>query len=61
MLESSSPVLRRHASDAAQWDRSRFKDRDETIFDGVVAVVVCHTPTREVRVLGNVWHIDTIG
>ncbi len=61
MLQSPSAGMRGRAADAAQWDRSRFKDGDESIVEGVVAVVVGHTPTREVRILGNVWHIDTIG
>ncbi|MHA6194833.1 metallophosphoesterase [Pseudomonas wadenswilerensis] len=44
-----------------QWSRLRLKDENERGVDDLRALLVGHTPLREVRVLGNVWHIDTGG
>jgi len=47
--------------EVCQWSRLRLKDEDERGVDDLRALLVGHTPVREVRVLGNVWHIDTGG
>lgn len=44
-----------------QWSRRRLQQDDASVVQGLRALVVGHTPLREVRVLGNVWHIDTGG
>ena len=43
------------------WDRSRITNGDTRGVTGVRAVVVGHTPLQELTVLGNVYHIDTMG
>lgn len=43
------------------WSRRRVELGDETVVQGVRAVVCGHTPMREPSVLGNVYHIDTGG
>ena len=47
--------------EVCQWSRKRLAAGDETPVEGLRALVVGHTPQREVRVLGNIWHIDTGG
>lgn len=47
--------------EVCQWSRLRLKDENERGVDDLRALLVGHTPVREVRVLGNVWHIDTGG
>lgn len=44
-----------------QWSRRRLKTDDERPIAGLRALIVGHTPLSEVRVLGNIWHIDTGG
>jgi serine/threonine protein phosphatase 1 len=43
------------------WDRVRIESEDRSGVAGVVAVVVGHTPLERPVVLGNVYHIDTMG
>lgn len=50
-----------HLAAMCQWSRRRIHDEDATGVEGVLAVVVGHTPLRQPAVLGNVWHIDTAG
>lgn len=47
--------------DAAQWSRSRIEMMDQSPIEGVVAVVVGHTPMRQSVTLGNTLYIDTMG
>lgn len=47
--------------DAAQWSRNRIQSLDESMVSGVRAVVVGHTPLREMTSLGNTLFIDTMG
>lgn len=44
-----------------QWSRHRLKQRDETGVRDIRAVIVGHTPLRQLKRLGNVYHIDTAG
>ena len=47
--------------DVCQWSRQRLRDEDARGVEGLRALLVGHTPQQTVRVLGNVWHIDTGG
>lgn len=47
--------------EVCQWSRRRLQQDDARGVDGLRALVVGHTPLREVRLLGNVWHLDTGG
>lgn len=47
--------------DAAQWSRTRIGCMDESRIDGVIAVVVGHTPMQRMTSLGNTLFIDTMG
>lgn len=47
--------------DVAMWNRARIENRYMDGVPDVRAVVVGHTPLRQVEVLGNVYHIDTAG
>lgn len=49
------------AQEVCQWSRKRLHDGDERGVDGLRALLVGHTPLAAVRVLGNVWHLDTGG
>ncbi|GGU51938.1 serine/threonine protein phosphatase [Pseudomonas laurentiana] len=49
------------ALDVSQWSRRRLLQNDLTPVAGLRALIVGHTPGQSVRVLGNVWHIDTGG
>lgn len=42
-----------------QWSRTRIDASDQSLVDGVRAVVVGHTPVSRPAILGNVYHIDT--
>ncbi|MBH3429823.1 metallophosphoesterase [Pseudomonas alkylphenolica] len=44
-----------------QWSRHRLQVDDASPIAGLRALIVGHTPLREIRVLGNIWHIDTGG
>lgn len=44
-----------------QWSRRRLQVDDDRPVQGLRALIVGHTPLHEVRVLGNIWHIDTGG
>ena len=46
---------------AAQWARTRISMGDESHIEGVVAVVVGHTPMERMTSLGNTLFIDTMG
>lgn len=56
MLKSS-----RRSRDQTIWDRARIQSLNAEPVANVRAVVVGHTPLEIVRVLGNVYHIDTAG
>ncbi|PSS57836.1 metallophosphoesterase [Pseudomonas sp. BBP2017] len=47
--------------DYCQWSRHRLQVDDDRPIAGLRALIVGHTPLHEVRVLGNIWHIDTGG
>ncbi|QBF26844.1 serine/threonine protein phosphatase [Pseudomonas tructae] len=57
-LEDTPP---KEIQEVCQWSRKRLYAGDDTPIEGLRALIVGHTPQREVRVLGNVWHIDTGG
>lgn len=44
-----------------QWSRRRLQVDDDRAIEGLRALIVGHTPLPEVKVLGNIWHIDTGG
>ncbi|TDF83975.1 metallophosphoesterase [Pseudomonas sp. H9] len=44
-----------------QWSRRRLYEDDDRPIAGLRALIVGHTPLHDVRVLGNIWHIDTGG
>ncbi|QVM89372.1 metallophosphoesterase [Pseudomonas entomophila] len=44
-----------------QWSRRRLREGDEQWVEGLRALVVGHTPLLRMKVLGNVWHLDTGG
>ncbi|MDD0976183.1 metallophosphoesterase [Pseudomonas fontis] len=56
-----APTLEAKVQEVCQWSRRRVQHDDETHVAGLRALVVGHTPLAEVKVLGNVWHIDTGG
>lgn len=47
--------------DVAQWSRNRISMMDDSIVEGVRAVVVGHTPMPDMIKLGNTIFIDTMG
>ena len=47
--------------DGALWSRSRIQAMDDSIVEGVRAVVVGHTPMQHPTSLGNTIFIDTAG
>jgi serine/threonine protein phosphatase 1 len=47
--------------EVCQWSRRRLKEGDTTPVRGLRALLVGHTPVLAVKVLGNVWHLDTGG
>lgn len=49
------------AQEYCQWSRRRLQLDDDSRITGLRALIVGHTPLRRVKVLGNVWHIDTAG
>ncbi|MBO3277012.1 metallophosphoesterase [Pseudomonas schmalbachii] len=53
--------LRERLKVVCQWSRERIYAADERGVAGVRAVIVGHTPVRQVAALGNVYHIDTGG
>jgi len=59
-LLRESPVPEK-VREVCQWSRVRLKEENARGVDDLRALLVGHTPVREVRVLGNVWHIDTGG
>lgn len=56
-LENDDPQVR----EVCQWSRRRLRAEDDSLIEGIDAVVVGHTPVGTPRVLGNVWHLDTAG
>lgn len=51
----------RNSRNRLMWSRRRVDERDDSIIDGVRAVVCGHEPVNEPLILGNVYHIDTMG
>ncbi|GAA5235674.1 serine/threonine protein phosphatase [Verticiella sediminum] len=51
----------RSARALALWDRTRITEGDTRPVAGLRALVVGHSPLADIRVLGNVHHIDTGG
>ena len=51
----------RNIKNACMWSRRRVEQEDRTGVADVRALVVGHTPLESVAVLGNVYHIDTMG
>ena len=47
--------------EVCQWSRLRLKEENPRGVDDLRALLVGHTPVLDVKVLGNVWHIDTGG
>ncbi|PYB73874.1 serine/threonine protein phosphatase [Pseudomonas sp. LB-090624] len=47
--------------EVCQWSRRRLKVEDSAPVQGLRALLVGHTPVREAKLLGNVWHLDTGG
>ncbi len=47
--------------EVCQWSRRRLQQERTDGVEGVRALIVGHTPLRQVAVLGNVYHIDTAG
>lgn len=47
--------------EVCQWSRRRLKEGDSRPVKGLRALLVGHTPVLEIKVLGNVWHLDTGG
>lgn len=47
--------------DAAQWARDRINSGNDSMVEGVRAVVVGHTPMQQMTSLGNTIFIDTMG
>lgn len=59
--KSESRLQLKSAADCLMWSRTRVALQDETGVSDLLALVVGHTPGREVCVLGNVLYIDTMG
>ncbi len=57
LLEDDDPDVR----EVCQWSRRRLREGDSSSVAGLRALLVGHTPLLEVKVLGNVWHLDTGG
>ena len=57
-LQGQTP---RQFEEYCQWSRHRLRVEDQTPIKGLRALIVGHTPLHEVKVLGNIWHIDTGG
>ncbi|MHC6225512.1 metallophosphoesterase [Pseudomonas sp. X10] len=47
--------------EVCQWSRRRLQQDDSRGIEGLRALLVGHTPVHRVKVLGNVWHLDTGG
>lgn len=47
--------------EVCQWSRRRLQQENPQGVEGLRALIVGHTPLRQVAVLGNVYHIDTAG
>ncbi|AMO78030.1 metallophosphoesterase [Pseudomonas citronellolis] len=52
---------RKLVMNTCMWSRTRIEQGDERPVHGLRALVVGHTPLRRPVVLGNVFHIDTMG
>lgn len=63
-LALSAPITSKEknlVTNTCMWSRSRIQSGDTTGVQDVHAMVVGHTPLRRPAVLGNVYHIDTMG
>lgn len=60
-LETLEGGRLRDLRNACMWSRKRYDTRDQSMVEGVRAVVVGHTPLDKPEKLGNVIHIDTAG
>ena len=62
-LESATATrgLIANVRELCMWNRARVQSEDRTLVSGVRAVIVGHTPMRQPMILGNVYHIDTMG
>lgn len=58
---TSTRGLIANARELCMWNRTRVQNEDRTPVAGVRAVIVGHTPMRQPVILGNVYHIDTMG
>jgi serine/threonine protein phosphatase 1 len=58
---SSTRGLIANVRELCMWNRTRVQTEDRTPVAGVRAVIVGHTPMRQPMILGNVYHIDTMG
>lgn len=61
LLEPTSPTRLKQVMGACMWSRNRIESMDESRIDGVLAVVVGHTPVTQPATLGNTLYIDTMG
>lgn len=52
--------LKRNGEATAQWARTKYGRRDESLVKNIDRVLVGHTPTKsgDVEILGNVWYTD---
>jgi len=60
-LGCASNQRRKLVMNTCMWSRTRIEQSDERPVHGLRALVVGHTPLRQPVVLGNVFHIDTMG
>lgn len=57
LLHDDDPAAR----EVCQWSRRRLKEGDSQPVEGLRALLVGHTAVVQMKVLGNVWHLDTGG
>ncbi|MBV6005223.1 metallophosphoesterase [Pseudomonas aeruginosa] len=60
-LDCASNQRRKLVMNTCMWSRTRIEQNDERPVHGLRALVVGHNPLRRPVVLGNVYHIDTMG
>ncbi|WP_313338468.1 metallophosphoesterase [Stutzerimonas nitrititolerans] len=61
LTEPESPKRLKLVKNSCMWSRTRIEMVDTGGIPDLLALVAGHTPLREVAVLGNVAHIDTVG